>query len=125
MSLESREDAWAWWGARRLRYNLALILAGGVAFALYFVALAVRCADVPGVEVTLVSMLFQGVGYLVAMGVANLCYNLDPVLESRLGSRDVAAYRRVAFKAGLWLSVMLPFVIPALIFLFGCRPETS
>jgi len=70
-------------------------------------------------------MLFQGVGYLVAMGVANLCYNLGPVLEPRLGSRDVVAYRRVAFKAGLWLSVMLPLVIPALIFLFGCRPETS
>jgi len=125
MSLESREDAWAWWGARRLRYNLALMLAGGVAFALYLIALAVRCADVPGVEVTLVSISFQSVGYLVAMGVANLCYNLGPALEPRLGSRDVAVYRRVAFKAGLWLSVMLPFVIPALIFLFGCRPEMS
>ena len=123
MSLESRRDAWSWWGERRFRYNLALAAAGGVAFALYLAALTVRCADVPGVEVTLVTTAFQGIAYVVAMGVANLCYNLGPALESRLGRRDVGAYRRLAFRAGLWFSVALPFVIPGLIFAFGCQPE--
>ena len=125
MSVESRRDAWAWWGARRVRYNLALVVAGGVAFTLYLVALAMRCSDLPGVEVTLFNLAFQGVGYLLAMGVANLCYNLGPVLESRLESRDVAVFRRVAFNLGFWFSVALPFVIPVLILAFGCRQTTN
>ena len=123
MSAESRQDAWSWWSARRRRYNVVLALAGGAACLLYLVALAVRCADVPGVEVTLFTTAFQGVGYLIAMGVANLCYNLGPALEPRLGRRDVAAYRRAAFRAGLWFSAGLPFVIPALVFALGCQPE--
>jgi len=125
MSLEWRREAWEWWGARRLRYNLALLLAGGAAFALYLFALAVRCSGEPDVEVTLVNLAFQGVVYLLAMGVANLCYNLGPSLEPCLGRRDVTAYRRVAFNAGLWFSVALPFVIPLMILAFGCRPATN
>ena len=124
MSIESRRDARAWWGAQRLRYNLALAAAGVLALVLYLVAVAVRCPAVPGVEVTVFTLVSQGVGYLVAMGVANLCYNLGPLLEPRLGARDVAAYRRLAFRAGLWFSVTLPLVIPALILLSGCRAGT-
>lgn len=123
MNREMRRDAWAWWGARRVRYNLALVAAGVAAFALYLVVLAVRCGGVAGVEVTLFTTAFQGVAYLVAMGVANLCYNLGPALESRLGGRDIAAYRRRAFRAGLGFSVALPFAIPALLLVFGCRPR--
>jgi hypothetical protein len=55
------------------------------------------------------------------MGIANPCYNVGPALESRFGSRDVAGYRRVAFTAGLWFSMALPFVIPVLVFTAGCR----
>jgi hypothetical protein len=124
MSVESRQDAWAWWGARRFRYNVALMAAGAVAFILYLAALAVRCSKAPGVEVTLFTTALQGVGYLVAMGVANLCYNLGPVLETRAGVNDVPAYRRVAFRSGLWFSVALPLVIPALVLTFGCRSGT-
>lgn len=46
------------------------------------------------------------------------------MLEPRLGAQDVAAYRRIAFRAGLWFSVTLPLVIPALIFIVGCRART-
>jgi hypothetical protein len=122
MSQESQRDAWAWWGARRLRYNVMLALAGIVAFVLYLVALAVRCADTD-YEVTVFTILVQGILYLFAMGIANLCYNLGPALESRLGGRDVATYRRDAFRAGLWFSVALPFLVPAIIFVFGCRGD--
>jgi len=98
------------------------VIAGIAAFILYLVALEVRCREVPGVEVTLFTTAFQGIGYLVAMGVANLCYTLGPALESRLGRRNVAEYRRTAYRAGLWFSVSLPFLVPAVIIAFGCQP---
>ncbi len=122
MGGNSRRDTDAWWDARRLRYNIALVIAGIAAFILYLVALEVRCREVPGVEVTLFTTAFQGIGYLVAMGVANLCYTLGPALESRLGRRNVAEYRRTAYRAGLWFSVSLPFLVPAVIIAFGCQP---
>lgn len=121
MSDELPQDRWTWWGARRRRYNIALVLAGIAAFILYAIAFETQCRGVPEAEITLFTTLFQGVGYLIAIGVANVMYTLGPVLEPVLGRRDVAAYRRTAYPAGFWFSVALPFSVPALTFAYGCR----
>jgi hypothetical protein len=114
--------AGAWWGARRRRYNIALAAAGAVAFVCYVVAFQIRCANTPGVEVTLVTTLFQGIGYLFAMGLANVCYQLGPGLERFVLPTARPQYRRWAFRAGLAFSVALPFAIPLVILTTGCVP---
>lgn len=113
-------SAAAWWGARRRRYNLVLAAAGVLAFAGYVAALGARCADTPGVEVTLFTTLFQGVGYLLAIALANVCYNLGAAVERRVPPAARPRYRRWAYAAGLAFSVALPFCIPLLILTRGC-----
>src|ERR1051326_2920870 len=88
-------DAWIWWQARRLRYNLTLAGGGWVA---YGAALALNYAfghpvwrDWRG---GLGMTLFLGTVYLVVMGFANVCYLLGPALEGWTKPIDVARYRR-------------------------------
>jgi hypothetical protein len=115
-------EAAAWWGSRRRRYNVALVAAGVVAFVCYLGALQARCADTPGVEVTLFTILFQGIGYLIAMGVANVFYLIGPGLERFVRPVARPNYRRWAFRAGLAFSIALPFAIPLAILVGGCVP---
>jgi ABC-type uncharacterized transport system permease subunit len=110
------DESTAWWQARRWRYNVGLVVAGLLAFVCYVTVAwtAVERID-PGVEVTVFTTFFQSIGYLFAIGVANVCYYLGPVSERVLRPRDPACYRRVAFRLGFWFSVLLPFTIPALL----------
>ena len=66
-------------------------------------------------EITIFTTLFQGVGYLVMIGVANLFYFVGPISERVFCPRDAERYRRVCFQLGFWFSVLLPFSIPALL----------
>lgn len=109
----SRSDAWTWWEARRLKYNLTLAIGGGVAYAM---AVAVNYAfghpvwsDWRG---ALGITLFLGVGYLLVMGVANVCYLLGPAAEGWNHPADVDAYRRRAWALGRWGSLLVPFSFP-------------
>lgn len=105
----------AWWGARRLRYNVALVIAGILAFIAYVavgITLLPRDAEF---EVTIFTTLFQGIGYLFMIGVANVFYFLGPVSERVVRPRDPERYRRICFRLGFWFSVLLPFSIPALL----------
>ena len=111
----STESAGQWWGARRRRYNVALILAGLGAFISY-IALAWSFADrLHQVEVTGFTVLFQVIGYGVAMVVANVCYFLGPLSERVVNPSDLNSYRTLAYSLGFWFSVALPFVVPALL----------
>ena len=111
-----------WWSHRRLRYNIALVVAGIVAFIAYAVVLQNRCVPAPDVEITLFTTAFQAVGYLVAMAIANVFYNLGRLMEARLRPGDVAAYRKWAWGLGLGLSVALPFAVPIAVAITRCRP---
>lgn len=86
-SVSTRE----WWEARRLRYNLALVAAGFGSFVLYCIV----CGTILGrvvppneIEITIFTMLFQGVGYLLCMGLANVCYLLGPISETLMSQRN-------------------------------------
>jgi len=121
MNEEIRREAWAWWSVRRRQYTVFLLAAGAIAFLLYVAAVEFRCSDDPDAEITIFTTLVQGFAFVIAVGIANLFFNLGPVLETRIGNRDRETYRRRAFRAGLWFSVALPFVIPVLVWSLGCR----
>lgn len=109
-----------WWRARRLRYNIGLIVAGMCAFALYVWAFEVRCLGALDAEITLFTTAFQAVGYVMAMGLANACYQLGPTLERMVPARRVDSYRRAAYTAGFIFSIVAPFSIPVVVALRGC-----
>jgi hypothetical protein len=109
----TNESAAQWWGARRLRYNLALVLAGISAFIAYVVLAWSFEERLNQVEVTAFTVVFQAVGYLMAMAVANVCYFLGPLSERVVKPADLSSYRRAAYNLGLWFSVSLPFLVPA------------
>lgn len=106
-------DAWAWWQARRLGYNLTLAIGG---WAAYGAAVAVNYAfghpvwrDWRG---GLGMTIFLGVVYLIVMGFANVCYLLGPAVEAWVRPRDVERYRNNAFAMGNWGSLLVPFSFP-------------
>lgn len=104
-----------WWRARRRRYNLGLVVAGVLAFIVYVVIGSVLLPADANFEITLFTTLLQGVGYLVMMGVANICYFLGPLLERVVLPSDPERYRRICYRLGFWFSLLLPFSIPALL----------
>jgi hypothetical protein len=113
--IENATSPSAWWSARRLRYNLGLVVAGILAFIAYVVVGSTMLQSDADFEVTIFTTLFQGVGYLFMIGVANVCYYLGPISERIVRPRDSDRYRRICFRLGFWFSVLLPFSIPALL----------
>jgi hypothetical protein len=110
-----------WWSRRRLRYNVALIVAGLVGFCSYAAAVD-RCIllHVPGEwEITIFTTVFQGFAYLVMIGVANICYFLGPWSERVFQPRNVATYRKTAFRLGFWFSILLAFT-PSVVLFVSC-----
>lgn len=105
-----------WWESRRWRYNLSLALAGVGAFGLYCVVcwtLLSRVVPVMDIEITAFTIMFQGAAYLMAMGLANVCYFLGPLLEYISKPKDLQLFRGTCYFLGTAFSVALPFCIPA------------
>jgi hypothetical protein len=111
-----------WWSHRRRRYNVALVGAGVLAFVAYASVLQTRCLPAPEVEITFFTTVVQAFGYLVAMAIANVCYNLGGWLETWLRPANIPAYRRWAWRLGLGFSVALPFTIPVAVAVSRCQP---
>lgn len=109
------EPALKWWGARRLRYNVALIVAGALAFVAYNIVCAVLLPPEADAEVTLSATIVQGEAYLIMIGLANLCFFLGPLSERVHRPVDTMRFRQVFFRLGYWFSVLLPFSIPLLL----------
>jgi hypothetical protein len=110
--MDTIASPFVWWRARQLRYNVALVIAGIVAFFLYVVVCATLVPKDVDVEITVFTVFFQGIGYLFMMGVANLCYFIGPLSELVVRPTDLERYRRVSYRFGFWFSVLLPFGIP-------------
>lgn len=106
-------DAWDWWQARRLRYNLTLASGGwggyGLAVGLNYAFHHPVWRDWRG---GLGMTIFLGTVFLVVMGVANVCYLLGPAVEGWVRPADVGRYRKNAFAMGLWGSLVVPALFP-------------
>jgi len=112
---EKADSSFAWWNARRLRYNIGLIVAGILAFFVYAtIGSALLSAD-PDFEITVFTILFQGIGYLFAIGIANGCFFLGPLSELVIRPTNPERYRRICFRLGFWFSVLLPFTVPVML----------
>jgi hypothetical protein len=90
---------------------MALIFAGLLAFICF--AIVGECCPVLEIEVTIFTLVFQLIGYILVIAVANICYQLGPWGEQILAPKDLGRYRKIAFDLGLSFSVLLPFAIPA------------
>jgi hypothetical protein len=124
MSDESNLSAFRWWEARRLRYNVGLIVSGILAFLAYLIVLSIFSDRIPDAEITLFTILLQGIGYLFFMLVANVFYFLGALSERLPRIRDLESHRRLAYALGFWFSVALPFVAPVLLAYFAIfHPE--
>jgi hypothetical protein len=108
-------DARTWWGQNRRFYNVALVVAGMVAFLLYALEVEYLVRGDIRVEVTLITTAVQGVGYLVFIGIANLFYNLGRVSEQMLHPQDPDKYRKAMFALGTAVSVAVPLLVPVLL----------
>lgn len=97
-----------WWRSKRIQYNKGLLWAGLVAFALYCVLGPIFIAPHEEFEETLVEIIFQGVGYLIMMGIANLFYTLGWLSDVTVNRRNSQRFRERLFAVGFWFSVALP-----------------
>jgi hypothetical protein len=104
-----------WWSGRRLRYNLSIAAAGLLSFILYAAIVWSFQDRLPEVEITAFTVVFQAVGFLIAMAIANICYFLGPMSERWLQPGRLGAYRRRAYGMGLGYSLLLIFSPPALV----------
>jgi hypothetical protein len=110
---ETHLSTWQWWSKRRLRYNLALMAAGFTAFVLMNVIETSFEEQFPEYELTAFTLFFTALGAIAILVVANLCYLLGPLSEWLIRPDDVGRYRFVTYGLGFWLSMALPFLVPA------------
>jgi hypothetical protein len=104
-----------WWHKRRFQYNVSLICAGILAFISYATVIFKNGDIIPDTEITVFTTLFQGIGYLIMMGVANICFYAGPISERLIKPKDVQRFRIITYRFGYWFSVLLPFSIPGIL----------
>lgn len=104
-----------WWCEKRLLYNFGLVTSGILAFILYVVVGVNFIMPYDNdFEITLFTLFFQGFGYLMMMGLANLCYYMRVYLDLN-NPENSEKLRKDLFKLGFWFSFLLPFSIPIML----------
>ena len=120
--LEMSNDFWnkkaelrnEWWRKKRSKYNIGLIISGIVAFILQITVVEIVSNESNYLELdmTIFTIFFQAIGYLIMIGIANLFYYLGPISEKIFEPKDSEKYRNTTFKIGFWFSCGLPLLIP-------------
>ena len=100
-----------WWSKQRLKYNVGLIISGIVAFIFYLIIFwtnyehmaneALNVNKEPP-EITIVTIFFQGILYLLAIGAANIFYYIGPISEKMIKPKNVMLYRRLSYGSGFF-----------------------
>ncbi|MFY1046813.1 hypothetical protein [Chryseobacterium sp. GP-SGM7] len=102
-----------WWSDKRYLYNLGLILSGIIAFIIYvIVGVNFIMPYDEEFEITLFTIVFQGIGYLIMIVFANLFYSLGVTEDLNHNKENTDDFRKNLFNLGFWLSVSLPFLAP-------------
>ena len=104
-----------WWSEKRLKYNVGLVVSGFLAFFVYCVVVKYVIPPAPDVEITLFTIIFQGIGYLIMIGIANIFYNIGEFSEKIIKPKNIEQYRNRTFHLGFWFSCGLPFLIPIIL----------
>ena len=104
-----------WWLSRLPKYNLGLVIAGVSAFFVYVLIGSLLLPAKDEFEVSFFTVLLQGIGYMIMMVIANVCYFIGPVSESVLRPDDVSQYREKFYKFGSRFSFALPFSAPLML----------
>jgi hypothetical protein len=110
-----KNEKWEWWEKRRWRYNKGLIIAGMLAFLLYYIVGEILIAPHEEFEVTLFTIAFQGIAYLIMMGIANGFYVLGYVIDRLFNKKCDEIFQNRLYSLGYWFSFCLPFTIPLLV----------
>jgi hypothetical protein len=109
-----------WWRKKRLNYNVGLILSGILAFILYVIVVefvVMKSEKNWEGELTIFSIIFQGIGYLIMIGIANLFYYLGSLSELIIEPENPEKYRNLTYGIGYWFSCGIPFLIPIILFI--------
>ena len=108
-----QQDNRKWWFEKRILYNLYLIVSGIIAFLLYVILSVFLIMPYDNdFEITLFTMVFQAIGYLLMMCIANVFYTLGWLVDEKFNYEKSQKFREKLFSVGLWFSVSLPFLIP-------------
>lgn len=104
------------WQKNRIRYNIALIIAGFLAFISYCI-LGSLVIPSPYFEITIFTTIFQGIMYIVMMGIANVGYTLFMYIDHLWNRCNVDALSHKIIFYGYWgISCVLPFSISILLY---------
>lgn len=107
-----------WWNDKRYLYNLGLFISGIIAFVLYvIVGINLIMPYDEGFEITLFTIVFQGIGYLIMIVFANLFYSLGVAENLNHNKENTDDFRENLFNLGFWFSVSLPFLAPLWLFI--------
>ena len=118
MSSIYKEISKKWWSKKRTLYNFGLISSGIISFFLYaFLGEKLIMPYDNEFEITLFTVIFQGIGFLIMLLFANLFYNLGYFADIKFNKKNSTNFRVNLFIFGFFFSIFLPLLIPILIVL--------
>lgn len=102
-----------WWFKRRAKYNIGLLILGFISFNLYwFLGETLIFPYDESFEVTLFTMAFQSIGYLVFILIANVFYTLGYFADKLFNKNNLEEFRINLFNSGFGFSMLIPFTLP-------------
>jgi hypothetical protein len=111
MNIERIAVSNKWWWAKRLKFNIGLVIAGFVAFMLYCILGRIIIAPHEEFEETIFEIAYQGAGYLLMIGIANIFYCLGSITDLLFNKNNSQRFRERLFGLGSWFSFSLPILL--------------
>ena len=101
------------WKKKRLKYNVGLIVAAIIAFIASVILGTYLIMPYDNeFEITLFALFFQGILFIIFVGIANLFYNLGYIVDKHYNKRNSETFRLRLYNLGFWFSVGVPFLVP-------------
>ena len=109
----SRTD---WWAKKRYKYNISLVVSFFLAFVVYNIVGATLIAPYDmQFEIALFTLIPMLLGFLLAVGIANICYSLGLIVDIIINPNDIRSKSLTLYRVGYWFSICLSFSIPLLL----------